>query len=44
MLELTALLLILLADSPVPSNDASEKDALSEDSKEETDEAKRATG
>ena len=44
MLELTVLLLIFLADSPVPSNDALEKDALSEDSKEKMDEAKRATG
>jgi heme exporter protein D len=45
MLELTVLLLILLADSPVSSNDALEKDVASEDSKEEKmDKAKRATG
>lgn len=44
MLELTVLLLILLVDSPDASNDALEKDALSEDSKEKLDEAKRATG
>jgi hypothetical protein len=43
MLELTVLL-IFLADSPAPSNDALDKDALSEDSKEKVDEAKRATG
>jgi hypothetical protein len=43
MLELNVLLLVL-ADSPVPSNDALEKDAASEDSKEKMDEAKRATG
>ena len=36
-------MLIVLVDSPDPSNDALEKDALSEDSKEKMDEAKRAT-
>ena len=43
MLELTVLLFIF-ADSPVPSDDVLEKDALSEDSKENMGEAKRATG
>ena len=44
MLELTVLLLIILADSQVQSNDALDKDALPEDSKEKMNEAKRATG
>jgi len=44
MLELTILFLIFLADSPVSSNDAPEKDTLKEDLKETMDEAKRATG
>ena len=44
MLELTVLLLIFLADSQVSSNDALGQDVASEDSKENMDKAKRATG
>lgn len=45
MLELTVLLLILFADSPVPpSHDASEKDTFSGNSEEKMEEAKRAVG
>jgi hypothetical protein len=44
MLELTVLLLILFADSPVPPHDASEKDTFSGNSEEKMEEAKRAIG